>query len=223
MNDVDTACLVREELDQQPERPQKATAAGGITVKAASPAEAAEQPSTAAKSGKPLAPLGALWPSSVLPGEEAPPPQGPGPQKALVEAPAAKPPASPEPRSMTPSVQSTPPRTPDNTGVVRPSATPAEPKTVNVIFALLEPNAKQVSLCGDFNGWASDAAPMKRAGNGLWEMTVALAPGRHQYKFIVDGQWMPDPLARENVWNQHGTLNSVVEVPARRLAMDNCT
>ena len=55
---------------------------------------------------------------------------------------------------------------------------------------------------------------MERAQDGSWETTVALAPGRYQYKFVVDGQWMPDPRARENVPNQHGTLNSVVEVRA---------
>jgi hypothetical protein len=47
---------------------------------------------------------------------------------------------------------------------------------------------------------------------GHWETTVALAPGRYQYKFVVDGEWIPDLLAQENVWNEHGSLNSVVEV-----------
>ncbi len=87
-------------------------------------------------------------------------------------------------------------------------------QTVKVTFVLIEPHAKHVSLCGDFNGWASNVTPMKRQGNELWEMAIALAPGRYEYKFVVDGEWMPDPLARENVWNCHGTLNSVVEVRA---------
>lgn len=89
---------------------------------------------------------------------------------------------------------------------------PTVTKTVKVTFVLLDLGAKQVALCGDFNGWASDATPMKRKEGGHWETTVSLAPGRYQYKFIVDGQWAPDPLAHENVWNQHGTLNSVIEV-----------
>jgi 1,4-alpha-glucan branching enzyme len=55
---------------------------------------------------------------------------------------------------------------------------------------------------------------MKRHTDGHWETTAALAPGRYQYKFLIDGQWIPDPLARENVRNYHGTLNSVVEVRA---------
>jgi 1,4-alpha-glucan branching enzyme len=81
-----------------------------------------------------------------------------------------------------------------------------------VTFVLLEPAAKQVSLCGDFNRWASDETPLKRHDDGRWETTVALEPGRYQYKFVVDGEWIPDPLARENISNQHGSLNSVIEV-----------
>jgi 1,4-alpha-glucan branching enzyme len=88
------------------------------------------------------------------------------------------------------------------------------PKTLNVSFALHRPDAKQVLLGGDFNGWATGAAPMKRHGDGHWETTVPLAPGRYQYKFLVDGQWIEDPKAQENVQNQHGTLNSVLEVRA---------
>lgn len=91
---------------------------------------------------------------------------------------------------------------------------PAAPHTVKATFVLLDLGAKQVSLAGDFNGWAANATPMKRDQAGHWEATVTLAPGRHEYKFVVDGEWVPDPLAREHVRNQHGTLNSVIEVRA---------
>jgi len=30
---------------------------------------------------------------------------------------------------------------------------------------------------------------------------VALAPGRYQYKFVADGERIPEPLAHENLWN----------------------
>ena len=85
---------------------------------------------------------------------------------------------------------------------------------VKVSLVLLDLGATRVSLGGDFNGWASDTTPLKRDGSGHWEATVELAPGRYEYKFMVDGEWVPDPLAREQVWNQYGTLNSVVEVRA---------
>jgi 1,4-alpha-glucan branching enzyme len=90
---------------------------------------------------------------------------------------------------------------------------PASSK-VKVSFGLLNLGAKRVSLCGDFNGWSPGATPMRRDSSGHWETTVDLVPGRYQHKFVVDGEWVSDPLARENVWNQHGTLNSVVEVRA---------
>ena len=91
---------------------------------------------------------------------------------------------------------------------------PTATKTLSISFALHKPDAKRVSLCGEFNGWSSSATDMKRQGGGLWETTLALAPGRYQYKFIVDGEWIADPAAQKNVPNEHGSLNSVIEVRA---------
>jgi hypothetical protein len=50
--------------------------------------------------------------------------------------------------------------------------------------------------------------------HGQWETTVPLAPGRYQYKFLADGEWLLDPAAQQNVPNEYGSLNSVVEVRA---------
>jgi 1,4-alpha-glucan branching enzyme len=91
---------------------------------------------------------------------------------------------------------------------------PKAPQTVQVTFAFLEPQAREVSVSGVFNGWATQGVPLSRKSNGLWETSLALPPGRYEYKFVVDGEWLPDPNAHENVFNEHGTLNSVVEVRA---------
>jgi hypothetical protein len=96
-------------------------------------------------------------------------------------------------------------------GESRPSQAP---KTLSVRFALHKPDAKGVSLCGEFNGWSPNATSMKRHNDGHWETTVALAPGRYQYKFLADGDWLLDPAAQKNVPNEHGSLNSVIEVLA---------
>jgi 1,4-alpha-glucan branching enzyme len=90
-------------------------------------------------------------------------------------------------------------------------------REVRVTFVLLESDAKSVSVSGEFNGWSKNANPMKRHADGHWEATLDLLPGRYQYKFIVDGQWRPDVLAHENLLNEHGTLNSVIEVRADSL------
>ena len=86
------------------------------------------------------------------------------------------------------------------------------PARVDITFVFMELGAEKVMLCGDFNGWSRESTPLKRSEKGHWETTLALAPGRYQYKFLVDGEWIPDPLAQDHAWNQHGTLNSVVEV-----------
>jgi hypothetical protein len=145
-------------------------------------------------------------------------PPYPSRDTVATETQAVKPPAKPTPAQEPPHLLTPlaalwptatlrePPRAPET--AVKPTA----PQRVKVTFVLLEPGAKQVFLCGEFNGWASDATPMKRDDAGHWETTLALAPGRHEYKFLVDGNWRHDPLARVNVWNQNGTLNSVAQV-----------
>jgi 1,4-alpha-glucan branching enzyme len=89
---------------------------------------------------------------------------------------------------------------------------PSAPQTVNVPFSMFAPKAKGVSLCGEFNGWSQQANPMEPRADGHWQTTLALKPGRYQYKFLADGQWTADPQAKENVLNEHGTLNSIIEV-----------
>lgn len=52
----------------------------------------------------------------------------------------------------------------------------------------------KASVAGSFNGWNASAAPMNDDdGDGVWEASVPLDPGSHTYKFVVDGEWIPDP------------------------------
>jgi hypothetical protein len=69
--------------------------------------------------------------------------------------------------------------------------------------------AKNVFLAGDFNGWSPDAFLMKKEGND-WVLAVHLDPGKHLYKFVVDGKWIIDPGNKLWEQNEHGTGNSVV-------------
>ncbi len=40
---------------------------------------------------------------------------------------------------------------------------------------------------GTFNGWCGSCAPMSDAnGDGIWELTISLAPGAYEYKFSFD-------------------------------------
>ena len=87
---------------------------------------------------------------------------------------------------------------------------------VTMQFVLVAPEARSVSVVGDFNGWDAAATPLVRASGaagGVWTVTVPLAPGRHEYAFVVDGsRWMPDPAAPPALGEDFGAPSSVVTV-----------
>ena len=57
------------------------------------------------------------------------------------------------------------------------------------------PEAKQVSIIGDFNDWNPNATTMIRQPNGWWMAGLELTHGYHQYVFLVDGKRVLDPNA----------------------------
>jgi 1,4-alpha-glucan branching enzyme len=63
-------------------------------------------------------------------------------------------------------------------------------------FLLLAPQAKHVSIIGDFNNWSPNATPMKRQPDGGWTAQVPLVHGHHQYVYLVDGVRTLDPRAQ---------------------------
>ena len=71
------------------------------------------------------------------------------------------------------------------------------------------PNAKKVFLAGDFNNWNPLSLAMKKEGDE-WVFPVHLSVGKHLYKFIVDGEWIKDPLNKLWEQNEHRTDNSIV-------------
>jgi 1,4-alpha-glucan branching enzyme len=90
---------------------------------------------------------------------------------------------------------------------------PIAPKPVEVTFSLDRPGAQDIYLCGDFNQWSPVLLRMLRHGSSdHWEQRLTLAPGRYQYKFVVDGEGIHDPEAFENVHDQCASLSSVMEV-----------
>jgi 1,4-alpha-glucan branching enzyme len=60
-------------------------------------------------------------------------------------------------------------------------------------FLMYAPEAKTVSVAGTFNNWRVDANPLTRDPDGTWRTSLALAPGRYEYKFIIDGKWCCEP------------------------------
>lgn len=80
-------------------------------------------------------------------------------------------------------------------------------------FVLVAPQASQVSVVGDFNGWDAAASPAARQPDGSWTTFVTLEPGRHVYSFVIDGaHFVADPAAPMAPDDGYGHRNSVVVV-----------
>ncbi len=124
-------------------------------------------------------------------------------------APAPGPSPSPSPST------TTQPQTPQT-----PAPIPPKPKPVarpyKVEFSLnpsSAPGARTITIAGDFNGWKPETAiPMRKQPNGEWGAIIELPAGRHLYKLIVDGKWIPDPENPAQEDDNYGGKNSVVVV-----------
>lgn len=83
----------------------------------------------------------------------------------------------------------------------------SSPAKRRVSFTLSAPDARNVKLAGDFTAWEEAPREMKRNGNGAWKTTVSVPPGQHEYRFIVDGQWVDDPKCELRKPNPFGGEN----------------
>ena len=93
------------------------------------------------------------------------------------------------------------------------AAAPTTDTVQLVRFVLVDRQASSVQLVGDFNEWTKGATHLAPSGApGVWTVSVALTPGRHEYAFIVDGKrWVIDPLALKSS-DDFGTESSVIRV-----------
>ena len=97
---------------------------------------------------------------------------------------------------------------------------------LGVRFAVWAPNARRVSVVGDFNAWNGRRHPMRlRHGAGVWELFIPRLTAGERYKYEIvapDGTLLPlkaDPLARVT---EHPPANaSIVAEPWRFHWMDD--
>ncbi len=74
---------------------------------------------------------------------------------------------------------------------------------------------KKIYLAGNFNNWnPSDPQFLMKDddGDGTWSITVKLAPGEYQYKYVIDGKWTQDPFGPGEAADGFGGRNTKFEV-----------
>ena len=85
-------------------------------------------------------------------------------------------------------------------------------KSKTTEFRLYAPQAKRVRLAGTFNNWNARTLCAKKDSGGNWIVKVNLKPGRYEYKFVVDGNWLNDPRCTWFAPNSYGSQNSIIEI-----------
>lgn len=80
--------------------------------------------------------------------------------------------------------------------------------------SIAAPDAKTVSIVGDFNDWNIYANPMKKMKNKDFAITLELQPGsEYQFRYLIDeNSWENDWNADKYVKSPYGTDNSVIVV-----------
>ncbi len=83
----------------------------------------------------------------------------------------------------------------------------------DILFNVSAPNAKDIYVVGDFNNWnTAEDYRLSRLEDGRWEKKLGLNPGKHKYKFIIDGEWVQDSQNSEREQNSFGTFDSVISL-----------
>src|ERR1051325_115013 len=72
---------------------------------------------------------------------------------------------------------------------------------------------RSIAIAGEFNRWSTTANLLTPHTDGAaWSITLKLAPGLYQFKFVLDGRrWVNDP-GRPNQDDGNGNINSVLIV-----------
>lgn len=79
-------------------------------------------------------------------------------------------------------------------------------------FRIYKPEAKIISVVGDFNMWNPENDLLGKGSDGIWRLKKKISSGFYRYKFIVDGRWIPDFYNKESTLDNTGDLCSVLRV-----------
>jgi 1,4-alpha-glucan branching enzyme len=86
-------------------------------------------------------------------------------------------------------------------------------KGKRISFQVTAEPGSEVFVVGTFNNWDVKRDQMRNSpGDGIYKTTLVLAPGRYEYKFVVNGEWHVDSNCPDWVQNDQGSLNSVITV-----------
>ena len=89
---------------------------------------------------------------------------------------------------------------------------PEETEKTDVTFTYKNESASSVKLAGTMTNWGDGAIEMTKGANGVWSLTIALENGVHQYKLIVDGNWINDPANNDGYYDGNNIIGVDTEL-----------
>ncbi len=88
-----------------------------------------------------------------------------------------------------------------------------QPAQREIVFTLEAPEDAMVQIAGDFNNWIPERLHLTQSmARPVWHKVIPLKPGTYEYKYLIDGRWIPDPANDRVVDDFLGGLNSVLDV-----------
>ncbi len=82
----------------------------------------------------------------------------------------------------------------------------------DVEVCFYSPDAINVCVAGEFNGWDTQSLPLKKDKDGVWRLKIKLLPGRYEYKLFADNTWIESLPDIDTIPNPFGTQNFVIFV-----------
>ncbi len=81
-------------------------------------------------------------------------------------------------------------------------------------FFYYNPDAKRVSFAANFNNYNPYNLPFQKREDGYWVLEIELLPGKTFYNFVVDGEWIKDPMNPHKVKDYYNRkiVRSMIEV-----------
>ncbi|MFN8698511.1 MAG: hypothetical protein ACK5XQ_04220, partial [Flavobacteriales bacterium] len=98
----------------------------------------------------------------------------------------------------------------------------AVPVTFRVDLSQQTVSPNGVHIAGAFQGWNPGATPMTAEGNGIYAVTLEIADGQYQYKFVNGNAWGSDEGVPQacGVDNGFGGFNRSLTVAGQTLELD---
>ena len=104
-------------------------------------------------------------------------------------------------------------RLPKQLGLLEAQPRPSGQLNLNEVLVKARfPEAKEVRIVGDFNGWRADETALMSGNDGSWLKQLNLEPGQYHYRFVVDGQWLADPENPLRERNPYGEFDSLLKI-----------